>query len=235
MGKKQYLSASRIKTLETCSWLYWGKYHLNLPDKTNDGAIRGSICHLILELLLNKKHKKHFTVITKKNDMEASPAIVRLVNKELQNYKAASEENYELIKTMILVGLKFDFYCKGSKLGKPEKRFDITNEDPPYRIMGFIDKFAEYGKDKVKIVDYKSSKAKFRGDELSANVQGMMYSLAAKTLWPEIERRIINFMFLRFPRQPIQELEFSDEQLKGFEHYLSTVYKLVHDFREEHA
>ena len=30
------LSASRIKTAESCSWLYWCKYKLNSPDKSND-------------------------------------------------------------------------------------------------------------------------------------------------------------------------------------------------------
>ena len=41
------LSASRIKTAQSCSWLYWCKYKLKLPDTSNDGARRGSICHLI--------------------------------------------------------------------------------------------------------------------------------------------------------------------------------------------
>jgi len=48
---KTALSASRIKTVEGCSWLYWCKYKLKLPDASNDGAKRGSICHLIFEHL----------------------------------------------------------------------------------------------------------------------------------------------------------------------------------------
>ena len=59
------LSASRIKTAESCSWLYWCKYKLNLPDKSNDGAKRGSICHLIFEVLGIKKRKKYFNKIIK--------------------------------------------------------------------------------------------------------------------------------------------------------------------------
>lgn len=226
-----------MKTLETCSWLYWGKYHLSLPDKTNDGAIRGTICHLVFELLLLDKHKKHYNEVIHNDDLEASPALIRLVNKHLRKQDAASEENYDMIKDMVLVGLKFDFYCEGSELGEPELRFEIYNEKPEYRIMGFIDKYAIYDEEEktVKIIDYKSSKQKFRGDDLTANIQGMMYSLAARHKWPDVKRRLINFMFLRFPKKPIQELEFSDEQLSGFELHLASVFQVINNFNYEYA
>ena len=60
MSKKEKirLSASKIKTLDSCSWLFFSKYHLKVPDTTNDGASRGTIVHLIFELLLKPKHKK---------------------------------------------------------------------------------------------------------------------------------------------------------------------------------
>ena len=226
-----------MKTLETCSWLYWGKYHLNLPDKTNDGAIRGTICHLVFELLLGDKHKKHYNEVVHNSDLEASPALIRLVKKHLKKQDAFHEENYDMIKEMVLVGLKFDFYCEGSDLGEPELRFEIYNENPEYRIMGFIDKYAVYDEEErtVKIIDYKSSKQKFRGDDLTANIQGMMYSLAARHKWPDVKRRLINFMFLRFPRQPVQELEFSDAQLNGFEQHLASVYQVINNFNYEYA
>ena len=66
MGKEnkieKILSASRIKNLESCHWSYWCKYHLGLPETNNEGAMRGSVCHLVFELLLVKKHKKHFNL-----------------------------------------------------------------------------------------------------------------------------------------------------------------------------
>ena len=133
-----------MKTLETCSWLYYGKYHLNLPDKTNDGAIRGSICHLVFELLLEDKHRSHYDTIIDGKSTEASPAVVRLVIKHLKKQGAYNEENYEMCMDMILVGLKFDFYCEGSDLGESELKFEIHNKEPEYKIMGFIDKHAIY-------------------------------------------------------------------------------------------
>jgi hypothetical protein len=84
-------------------------------------------------------------------------------------------------------------------------------------------------KNKMLIIDYKSSKAKFRGDDLEANIQAMMYSLASKKLWPKL-KPIVRFLFLRFPKQPIQELEFDDNQIKGFEHYLEYVNAHINNF-----
>ena len=62
--KKVRLSASRLKTLQSCTWLYYCKYILKLPDTTNSGALRGTHIHLILEILQNPRHKKHFNYLT---------------------------------------------------------------------------------------------------------------------------------------------------------------------------
>jgi hypothetical protein len=134
---------------------------------------------------------------------------------------------------MILVGLKNDFFGEGGQIVKPEYAFDITNEEPKYHIKGFIDKPIKIKKE-MHIIDYKSSKYKFRGDDLEANIQAMMYSLASKKLWPKL-KPIVKFLFLRFPKQPIQELTFDDNQLKGFEHYLQHINEYVNNFDENSA
>ena len=232
--KKKVLSASRIKTLEDCSWKYWCNYHEKVPQTQNDGVCRGTVCHTIFELLLNKKHRKHFDSIMKQGFTAASKPVARLLKTLLMKSGCHNEENYEMCLDMVYVGLNSDFLGKGGTVDKPEIRFTIKNESPKYEIMGFIDKKIKY-KDKIKIVDYKSSKAKFRGEELTSNVQAMMYTLAAKKIWPEFKRVIIQFLFLRFPRSPVQELEFTDEQMHGFEHYLEHVNKVINNFTEDNA
>jgi len=232
-----YLSASRMKTLENCSWLYWCKYHLNLPDKTNDGALRGTICHLILELLLKARHKKHYDAIMGAKDIAASIPVNRTVIRFLKANDVFNEENYSLCNKMIYVALDHDFFGgEGGVIETPEQDFKIENKKPKYNIYGFMDKPIQYkGKKFIKIVDYKTSKQKFRGDELETNIQAMMYSLAAKKLWPKFKRRMVQFLFLKFPRSPAQELEYNDKQLKGFEYYLEGVNKLVENFKEDDA
>jgi hypothetical protein len=226
------LSASRIKTLETCSWVYWNNYHTKVPQSQNDGALRGTICHTIFELLLNKRHLKNYKRIIKKNAIDGDEGIDRLVKKLSAKVKL-DESNYKLLNDMILVGLKNDFFGEGGEIVKPEYDFDITNEEPKYHIKGFIDKPIKIKKE-MHIIDYKSSKYKFRGDDLEANIQAMMYSLASKKLWPKL-KPIVKFLFLRFPKQPIQELIFTDEQIKGFEHYLEHINDYINKFNEESA
>lgn len=232
----KYLSASRIKTLDTCSWSYWCNYHLKLPDKSNDGAKRGTICHLVFEMLIHKKHKKHFKDILKGGAISSSKAVDRLVKKHAKAQGVDSAENYKMMDEMILVGVKNDFFgTKGASVLPPEFEFSIENKEPKYNIKGFIDKPIDYPKDKkMEIVDYKSSKEKFKGEEYTSNVQAMMYSLVSKKTWPD-RKPIVKFVFLRFPEQPVQELTFSDEVLAGFEHYLSFVNEAVNNFNEKSA
>jgi len=226
------LSASRIKTLETCSWVYWNNYHTKVPQSQNDGALRGTICHTIFELLLNKRHLKNYKAIIKKNAIDGDEGVNRLV-KKLSSKVKLDESNYKLLNDMILVGLKHDFFGEDGKIIKPEYNFDIKNDDPKYHIRGFIDKPIKIKKE-MHIIDYKSSKYKFRGDDLEANIQAMMYSLASKKLWPKL-KPIVKFLFLRFPKQPIQELIFDDNEIKGFEHYLEHINDYINKFDEESA
>jgi len=226
------LSASRIKTLETCSWVYWNNYHTKVPQSQNDGALRGTICHTIFELLLNKRHIKNYKRIIKKNAIDGDEGVNRLVKKLSLKVKL-EESNYKLLNDMILVGLKNDFFGEGGEIVKPEYDFNIQNDEPKYHIRGFIDKPIKIKKE-MHIIDYKSSKYKFRGDDLEANIQAMMYSLASKKLWPKL-KPIVKFLFLRFPKQPIQELVFDDNQIKGFEHYLEHINDYVNKFDEESA
>ena len=226
------LSASRIKTLETCSWVYWNNYHTKVPQSQNDGALRGTICHTVFELLLNKRHLKNYKRIIKKNAIDGDKGVDKLVKKLSAKVKL-DESNYKLLNDMILVGLKNDFFGKGGEIVKPEYDFNIQNDEPKYHIRGFIDKPVKIKKE-MHIIDYKSSKYKFRGDDLEANIQAMMYSLASKKLWPKL-KPIVKFLFLRFPKQPIQELVFDDDQIKGFEHYLEHINDYVNKFDEESA
>ena len=234
MSESQILSASKIKTFESCSWKYWCNYHLKLPQENNDGARRGTVCHLVFELLVKTRHKKHFDLIMAGASLSSSPPVARLVRNSLKKEGGYSEENYLLCEEMILVGLDNDFYGAKGAVNSPEKEFLLESESPKYKIRGFIDKPIEYDK-KVKIVDYKSSKNKFNKKELKSNVQAMTYTLASKKLWPKLKNIIVEFLFLRFPNNPSQQIRFTKEQLSGFEYYLEHIYKIINSFTESDA
>ena len=119
------LSASRIKVAQTCSWQYWAKYILKLPDKSNDGAKRGSICHLVFECLGNPRHKKHYTKILRSKNIFASEPVKRLVLKHARKEQVDDQENIDLIKDMTLNGLNYDFLAK--KMASQQKVFQKKN------------------------------------------------------------------------------------------------------------
>ncbi|HBY68516.1 MAG TPA: hypothetical protein DEG69_12670 [Flavobacteriaceae bacterium] len=175
-----------------------------------------------------------------KFQISASKPVDTLVKKLCEQFEKkydlpmTSEDNYKLLDKMIIVGLKYDFFGKDGKVIEPEYEFLIDNEDPRYKVRGFIDKPIRYTDGSIKIVDYKSSKKKFSKDELDGNLQAMIYSLASKKFWPEFKPKV-EFLFLKFPKSPSQELEFSEEELTGLEHYLAHVYQLINNFSEEDA
>lgn len=233
--KERILSPSRMKTLEDCTWRYWCNYHLMLPQKQNDGAMRGTICHLVFELILGKERDGHLKLLIDKG-LDGVPSVKRLVISHLKKAGRFNDENYDLCNDMIVVGLNTDFWMNGSEDLEAEREFLIESEKPKYKCRGFIDKSAVYkNKNLVKIVDYKSSKYKFRGEELTANFQAMAYTIAAKKIWPDIENVVAEFQFLRFPKQPVQQVEASKDQLEGFEHYMAFVYEQINNFTEEKA
>jgi hypothetical protein len=238
--KNKRLSASRIKTLQGCSWLYWAKYHLKLPDKTNTGALRGTICHLVLEMVLNKTRTKHYDEMVLAGTIKACPSVYRLVRKHAKalgdkhGFDLLDPEHMDLMDKMIVNAFNYDFFGKGHKSIKGEEEFLLENKDPEYRVLGYIDKSIEFKNNKYKIVDYKSSKSKFTDKELETNLQAMIYSLANKKKNNKA-KSLVEFLFLKFARAASQTVEFSDDELLGLEYYLAEVYKLINNFTEQEA
>ena len=242
------LSASRIKTAQSCAWLYWCKYKLKLPDKSNDGARRGSICHLVFEVLGAKGRKKYYNKILKTQDVFSVPSIERLILKHAVKEGIDDKENVELMKDMIYNGLSYDFF--GGDLGTPteeysEKDFDIIKDDGDikYKIRGFIDKLFLYKRKKFAIIrDFKTSKEVFKGKDQTDNLQDLMYSLAVKNLFPEYSERVSEFLFLKFELDPnarksgvMRMKPLEEEELEGFEMQLSEIQKYLDGFSEKEA
>ena len=238
------LSASRVKKLQACSWSYWCTYKLKLPEKSNEGASRGTICHLIFELLGRRRHLKHYEQIILKDSVFESPPIKRLILYHAKKLEVNDEANLNLIDDMILAGLHFDFF--GGRKGKPstaisEKSFDITVQESNkyYRIRGFIDKLFLYKNNTEAIIrDFKSSKSIYKGHELDDNLQDLLYTLAVKKIFPKIDKSITQFLFLKFDLEGKGNLEMpviSDAELEGLEIFLSQIQGDIQNFNEKAA
>lgn len=227
------LSASKIKLLKSCSWQFYCRYILKVPElSSNHGVLRGSIIHCVLECLLNKRRKSIVKIILANKDSYSYFPIKKLVQKHAHKVGIWSEENMEIMNKMILVALEHDFYHKGHIELHSEKNFSISRKG--YFINGFIDKMALYPDGSAIVVDYKSSKARFAKEELAENLQALIYSLAT---WIEHKTiPIVKFLFLKFDKSPAQEApRYTKDQLEGFEIQLQEITKYIKNFGEEKA
>lgn len=235
MSKKETtISASKIKTFKSCSFKFFSNYILRIPEKTNMGALMGSCCHVVFEHLLKPRHLKKYEAI--KNGEPDSCATINLYVRKYVKQNKMPADCYEKILAMIKVGLDTDYFCVGGEMQEPEMSFDISNDNPRYRIKGFLDKVSIYNDKFVRILDYKSVKSSedFEGDNLKDNVQAKMYSLALKKKWPHLIP-IVEFLLLQFPEKPLRRVSFSQKELVDFEKELEEVYEKIDSFTEKDA
>lgn len=250
MSKITKLSASRIKTAQTCSWTYWCNYKLKLPDAGNDGSSRGTICHNVFELL-GDKHKREFNKIVKDGTIWNTTVVASQVKKEAEELSVNDPENLQLIDEMIVNGLRCDFF--GDENEKPviaesERFFDLEIDRPEegikYAIRGYIDKLFVYKDNSVIIRDFKSSKSVFKGKEITDNLQNLIYCLAVKHLMPETKPQS-EFLFLRFDLETdmlgttgkgrMKMDKITKEELDGFEYQLTQFQEYLDNFDEKSA
>ena len=240
MSDRVTLSASRIKTAQSCSWLYWAKYKLKLPDKSNHGALRGTCCHEVFEILSEPQMRKDYDKIIFKQDVFASAKIKKIIQNRTKELGVSDEANLNQIKSMIMNGLNYDFF--GQKNGSIKETFtekdfdfDINENGLNFKIKGFIDRLFIYNDDSALIRDYKSSKEKFKGKDLEDNVQDLMYVLAAKRMFPNINKINSEFLFIKFQDDAVQMPDLSDEELLGFQQQLTFIQSYLDNFDEKTA
>ena len=253
MSKKVRLSASRIGTAKKCSWVYWSKYVNKIPDGSNTGASRGSVCHNIFEYLGKDRHKKHFNDILKKGSISGSKAVSKLVSIQAsqQDPPVDAKDELDMIDDFIVNGLRYDFY--GEDPGNLSKSFseqtfelEVNEDGKSYYIYGFIDKLFLYDKGKKAVVrDFKTSKKIFKGSEVTDNLQNLMYCLAVKKLYPNCKEIQTEFLFLKFDLQPdmlgsegegVLKMEtMTEEELEGFEYHLTEIQLYLDSFNEDDA
>ena len=178
--KPLYLSASKIKTYSSCSWQYFASYNLKIPQSGNSGASRGTVVHNLFELISKPKHEHYIKKIWLAGNPEKIPAIKKFLEKQFRSEKLNKEEqvkpikvkygvknNWQSVCEMIMTTLKFEFIdTSNQKIIHSEYEFDIVNEKPKYAVRGFIDRLSEEDDGKtLKILDYKSSSKKFKGED----------------------------------------------------------------------
>lgn len=244
---KTPLSASRMKTLHSCSWLFYAKYILNVPDRTNDGANKGTVVHAVMEALGDRKKRGgHYNRILKARTIIACPSVLRYVKSYAEKLKVGGEENLADLDKMIVAGLSYDFYGEDFNATESysEIEFNIKKNEGGkfYSIRGFLDKlFLDKKNGKALIRDFKTSKDIFKGEDLHNNLQHYMYSLAVSHLFPWVKEIETEFLFLRHDLSSrdsygVQRLSIKDKDIiEGFELELSEHQIVIDNFNLRNA
>jgi len=251
---KTPLSASRIKTLQSCSWEFYSIYFLNVPSSDNTGSILGSTVHQCLEYLGETKRRGYFDKLIETQKLNSVPSIYRycltfLRSKKLDPFantvSAHGEEisHIDLVERMVMSGLNYDFFGQDRNPDEVHSEIafdiDVEEEGKSYRIRGFIDKLILFKEKSLAVIrDWKSSKKYYEGAEVDDNIQDLSYRLATNKKFPEYKKKQTEFVFL----QHEDKEEFSiktpiacDDELDGFEHFLTDIQEIVDNFTEEDA
>ena len=251
---KTPLSASRIKTLQSCSWEFYSLYYLKVPNPDNTGSIMGSTVHQVFEYLGKEKRRDYFDTLIKTQKLKSVQSVYRyclafLRSKGLNPFDeclSAQKEKIsfiDLVERMIFAGLNYDFFGESENPDESHTEIDfdldIEEGDKSYRVRGFVDKlFLIKDKSIAKIRDFKSSKSAYEGDEVYDNIQDLIYKLFVKKSFPEYERRQTEFVFLQHRDNEdfsIKTPVACNEELDGLEYFLTEIQDYVENFDEEDA
>lgn len=227
------LSASKIKSYSSCSYLAYLRYNCGLPSSGNTGSRLGGITHSILECLAHQKRIGMVDQAIACKKPLSIPSLARMATILLKKEGEDSLENFDKVDGFLLTALENDFYGIGCSEYHTEYEFNVNTGK--YWIYGFIDRIFVY-EDTVRILDFKTSKKKFQkgSDDMDFNVQALMYALVASKMFPG--RKIsVEFLFLKFRKDPYIKMEFNESQIEGFESYLEYISDYLQNFGIEKA
>lgn len=233
--KRRILSASRLKTFLSCSWVYYCEYILKIPSATHPKTKIGSLAHTIFEVLQNPRHKKHYDAImnTEKRSIYNSKAITRLVEITLKRNPDITEKISNDLDSLVIVGLDNDFFLDNAvEKIEPEREFLMDIDG--MLVRGFIDMMGIY-ENHVKIRDYKSQGKLFTKDEMENNIQAGIYQLYANREFKKPAE--VEFVMLRHaptkknPTKHLQVVEpYTEAELEGVILYLKYLDSKIQNF-----
>lgn len=241
------LSPSRIDQFSECSWKYYCSSKLKLPQKGNDGNKRGSSLHDTLQYLVRPKHRHLVEELLKTQNPDEVPVIRRFLDKQIRKQKLNPDgkvkpiskkdpirTNKEEINAMLMLVINLELKHP-KELIATEYAFDFVDEEFNFRCKGFIDQLCVED-DKLIILDFKTSKARFTEDKLNTNLQALIYTMVVKKKYPDFKGYAMKFLFTRFPNKPYQEAPaFTLDTLEGLKHYLAYISNILNNFTEKHA
>jgi len=201
-----YLSASKIKTFETCKlkykWQYMDKIYKPMPE-TEERAF-GRYLHRFLELY------------NKKNTSE----IIKILDEEINRDIIKDEDLIKAISNAVGFLKRFD-----DKNLKSEEEKSVKAYLKNIKLGGKLDKLYRNGN--ITIIDFKTSKKFYPGfNDLQLKFYALMMNLSEKV---EVGR-ITNIVYFARPNK-YEEKTFTQQDIDYFKEYILDVADKMQNIR----
>jgi hypothetical protein len=240
-------SASRSKEVSSCSWIFYVKEYLKVPDSVHNKTVIGSFLHAIMESIMLRTRPKRVAMFKDMLKNGASfkmyPQFIRYAKMYDAKFGMAPYDVNELesMLEVALLGLRPHFIDVKGEFNPPEyyneMEFNIKIGDA--HLKGFIDVLIVYP-DRIEIQDFKSQGKVFAKEELTNNIQAAVYELA---VWKMFKKpSSVTFILLRHPptkRTPNKHLQVFGQKdetfFSGLEEYIKFGHSYMNNFGIQEA
>lgn len=231
------VSSSKISDLLQCTWSFYFKHVLMLPDKTHWKTLVGSALHNIVEYTLKPKRRALLdSILTKGFTFAANPSIDRYAQMWRDHHRIDLWDHANVEEMLALTFRTLRPYLNDGEF-KSEQRFEMKQPDGEV-ISGYID-IMSTGADK-RILDMKTKGKRFTQEELVGNMQAALYQMYYHETYGKLVP--VTFIMTRFPptnRDPSRHLQTVQaptlEQLNGLKAYAQHLYGVMNGFTLEDA
>ncbi|MCK9486291.1 MAG: PD-(D/E)XK nuclease family protein [Dehalococcoidia bacterium] len=214
-------SASRIESYQGCPFHFFAGYGLHLSElgeeqESANAAARGTVIHKILEEALRPLMDQGLPL--DHSTIDRTVATMRQVAPEI--WERAPEEHsfgraalwrYEMADTLDRIERQLRAEAAAwppylERVAGLETRevVDAPGADPPMRMLVGTDRL-DLGPGVARIVDYKTGRGIKRADvDDGLKVQLQWYALGARVRYPEVDRVVAEYVYLRPDEKPWQ-------------------------------
>lgn len=191
--KLEHLSASRIETFYQCPLKYWAIYEKEMEETPHPLTNMGSAEHEMLKLATRAR------MAGERRVRMHDPLVFR--DAAMRKFKV--EAQYApLLDELTGNALKWGYFRNLARTVGCELKFSFALEDGT-EVTGFIDRL-DIAPPEADIIDIKTQKSQFTGEELRESWQARIYNIAARRMFLEVSGKVsVSFWVLRHMVQKI--------------------------------
>ena len=212
-ARKAPLSFTRLSRYELCPLAYFLHYIQKLDSERGIPLRFGTLVHTVLERLIREVMDDEYSGPL--SETHALDVYRDVWSAEGLTGFELFEEGLRLVRNFI------------RDQGLIDHRDVLAVEQPfelpvgQFTVIGYIDRVDWVARDTIRIIDYKTNRQLFTGDEVDSSLQLSLYQAAAQRIWPWAKHVELSFWMLRHGLH--QETARTPEQLEASLVYAETL------------